>query len=267
MYGSDETRKRLLKRWDDERIARLRQASAQQRKREERAARILDGRVVLEPKRPTVAIVGFGPSGAVAAGLLGERGIRTFVCDRLHEVYDKPRAIALDHEITQATDLRNRLALLKAACRWAWKKHAICDADPTARMQLPAVRNERHVYARRDQVGALARAADRRDVRALILAAFYTGMRLGEICGLQIEDVDRQARTVVIRDRKDPRRKWGNHQTVPLLHGSFDIVMRQPRTSELAALGKIVDSGLRRTDPETGKQVIVWRALRGIRLG
>lgn len=46
-----------------------------------------------------VAIVGFGPSGAVAAALLGRRGISTFVCDRLHDVYDKPRAIALDHEI------------------------------------------------------------------------------------------------------------------------------------------------------------------------
>ena len=46
-----------------------------------------------------VAIVGFGPTGAVAAALLGRRGIRTFVCDRQREVYDKPRAIALDHEI------------------------------------------------------------------------------------------------------------------------------------------------------------------------
>jgi len=46
-----------------------------------------------------VAIVGFGPSGAVAAGLLGAQGLRTFVCDKLHDVYDKPRAIALDHEI------------------------------------------------------------------------------------------------------------------------------------------------------------------------
>lgn len=46
-----------------------------------------------------VAIVGFGPTGAVAAGLLGQQGIRTFVCDKLHDVYDKPRAIALDHEI------------------------------------------------------------------------------------------------------------------------------------------------------------------------
>ena len=46
-----------------------------------------------------VAIVGFGPSGAVAAGLLGGQGIRTFVCDKSHEVYDMPRAFALDHEI------------------------------------------------------------------------------------------------------------------------------------------------------------------------
>ncbi|MBU3648772.1 MAG: bifunctional 3-(3-hydroxy-phenyl)propionate/3-hydroxycinnamic acid hydroxylase [Limnohabitans sp.] len=46
-----------------------------------------------------VAIVGFGPTGAVAAGLLGLQGIRTWVCDELTDVYDKPRAIALDHEI------------------------------------------------------------------------------------------------------------------------------------------------------------------------
>ena len=46
-----------------------------------------------------VVIVGFGPTGAVAAGLLGLQGIRTLVFDELTEVYDKPRAIALDHEI------------------------------------------------------------------------------------------------------------------------------------------------------------------------
>jgi len=48
-----------------------------------------------------VAIVGLGPTGAVAAGLLGKKGIRTFVCDKSREVYDKPRAIALDHEIAR----------------------------------------------------------------------------------------------------------------------------------------------------------------------
>jgi 3-(3-hydroxy-phenyl)propionate hydroxylase len=46
-----------------------------------------------------VAIVGYGPSGVVAAGLLGQQGLKVYVCDRLKDVYDIPRAIALDHEI------------------------------------------------------------------------------------------------------------------------------------------------------------------------
>lgn len=46
-----------------------------------------------------VAIVGYGPAGQVAAGLLGQRGFKVYVCERLADVYQIPRAIALDHEI------------------------------------------------------------------------------------------------------------------------------------------------------------------------
>jgi 3-(3-hydroxy-phenyl)propionate hydroxylase len=46
-----------------------------------------------------VAIVGYGPAGVVAAGLLGQAGLSVYVCERLTEVYQIPRAIALDHEI------------------------------------------------------------------------------------------------------------------------------------------------------------------------
>jgi 3-(3-hydroxy-phenyl)propionate hydroxylase len=46
-----------------------------------------------------VAVVGFGPAGAVAAALLGQAGLTVHVCDRLDGVYEIPRAIALDHEI------------------------------------------------------------------------------------------------------------------------------------------------------------------------
>ncbi len=46
-----------------------------------------------------VAIVGYGPVGAVAGGLLGQAGFSVYVCDRLTGVYEIPRAIALDHEI------------------------------------------------------------------------------------------------------------------------------------------------------------------------
>jgi 3-(3-hydroxy-phenyl)propionate hydroxylase len=46
-----------------------------------------------------VAIAGCGPAGATAACLLGALGLRTLIVDRATEVYDKPRAFALDHEI------------------------------------------------------------------------------------------------------------------------------------------------------------------------
>ncbi len=48
-----------------------------------------------------VAIVGFGPVGAVMACLLGQAGVRTHVIDSATTIYDKPRAVALDHEIAR----------------------------------------------------------------------------------------------------------------------------------------------------------------------
>lgn len=62
------------------------------------------------------------------------------------------------------------------------------------------------------------------DMARLCRFALATGMRLGEICGLQIEDIDAEAKTVVIRDRKDPRNKAGNDQTVPLLPEAWTII-------------------------------------------
>ena len=58
-----------------------------------------------------VAIVGFGPTGAVLAGLLGQQGLKVWVCDQATEVYEKPRAIALDHEIMRVFQ---QLGLLEA---------------------------------------------------------------------------------------------------------------------------------------------------------
>jgi 3-(3-hydroxy-phenyl)propionate hydroxylase len=51
-----------------------------------------------------VVVVGHGPTGAIAASLLGDRNIRTLAIDRQRDVYDKPRAIAIDHEILRLLD-------------------------------------------------------------------------------------------------------------------------------------------------------------------
>ena len=45
-----------------------------------------------------VLIVGYGPSGATLANLMGRRGHRVIVIDQAAAIYDKPRAITADQE-------------------------------------------------------------------------------------------------------------------------------------------------------------------------
>jgi 3-(3-hydroxy-phenyl)propionate hydroxylase len=61
--------------------------------------------------RAEVAVVGFGPVGAVLAGLLGRRGVKVVVLERELDVYRLPRAAHIDH-----TGLRvlQELGLLEA---------------------------------------------------------------------------------------------------------------------------------------------------------
>jgi integrase len=47
--------------------------------------------------------------------------------------------------------------------------------------------------------------------------AVASAMRIEEICRIRWTDLDDRKRTVIVRDRKDPRNKEGNHQRVPLL--------------------------------------------------
>lgn len=70
-----------------------------------------------------------------------------------------------------------------------------------------------------------ANSRQRIDMVTLCRFALATAMRQDEICRLQIEDIDVIAKTVVIRDRKDPRNKAGNDQTVPLLPEAWAIVL------------------------------------------
>jgi 3-(3-hydroxy-phenyl)propionate hydroxylase len=44
-------------------------------------------------------IVGYGPVGAVLANILGKRGLSVAVVERMSGIFDKPRAINIDHEV------------------------------------------------------------------------------------------------------------------------------------------------------------------------
>ena len=99
----------------------------------------------------------------------------------IDQLADVARKYASQHATTLApATVRLRMAYLRAACRWAWKVHGLGDHDPAERMTLPPVRNERHRYATRRQVLQIARAIAHRDARAVVLVAYYSGMRLAE---------------------------------------------------------------------------------------
>ena len=120
----------------------------------------------------------------------------------------------------QPATIRNRLAVLKAACRWAWKRHGLTETDPTARMQMPHVRNERHVYLTREGMLKACRACTMWKAQIAIRVAFYTGMRLGELWNVEVH-----GNVLVLRDSKN-----GEPRAVPAHPRIQHLLGRLPLT-------------------------------------
>lgn len=67
----------------------------------------------------------------------------------------------------------------------------------------------------------------------IFLFSILSCMRIGEVTRLRWDDIDHQQKAILVRDRKHPRKKMGNHMYVALLGDAWDIVMMQPKTSDL----------------------------------
>jgi integrase len=102
--------------------------------------------------------------------------------------------------------IRNRIRLLTAACRYAWKNHHMGESDPAAKVTVPEVRNERHEYASRSEMLTIAKLCQNKGARMAIRMAFYSGMRLGEILRAEVSGT-----AWVLRDTKN-----GNPRIVPI---------------------------------------------------
>jgi integrase len=137
--------------------------------------------------------------------------------DRIYHAYagrrlDELASVAREYAqsqvgiLTPAT-IRNRLAYLRAACRYAYRYHGMGENDPAERMQMPTVKNERHYYASRKEMLQIARKMTNRPARAALRVAFYSGMRLGEI--LAVEVIGREC--FLLTDTKN-----GDRRMVPI---------------------------------------------------
>lgn len=189
-------------------------------------------------KAATLAMLQDDAIGKVRLGALSALAFRDFV-DR--------RVKAGAGGVTIAGDLSTISAVLK------WGRHArrldlpvSLPLDARRDLSYRGLKTRSNERDREPTDAELARlyahwgsnARQKIDMATICRFALATAMRLGEISSILIEDVNVIARTVVIRDRKDPREKKGNDQTVPLLPDAWAIVA--PILKERSS-GKVFD--------------------------
>lgn len=168
---------------------------------------------------------------------LGKVSVNALTAERLVEYITKERGIK---GVTAAIDLTYLKGVLKVA-RALWKVGVVPGVVEDAReilkyMGLADRSNERdrrptdaELVALRDWFGQRSETLTIDHIDFILASCFRPP---SEVTRLRWADLNEADKTIMIRDRKDPRRKIGNNQTVPLLHGSFDIIQRQPRTGE-----------------------------------
>ena len=112
------------------------------------------------------------------------------------------------------TTLARRTSAIKAFTAWAARR-GLLDADPAARLQVPKAHRTLPAVLRQDQaLAAMAAAksgAEQGDPLALrdrlIVEMLYaTGIRVSELCGMNIDDVDTRFRLVRVQGKGNKQR-------------------------------------------------------------
>lgn len=148
-------------------------------------------------------------------------------------------------EPTSGVTLSADMSYLSAVLKWARHARHLDVNDQLARDAVKGLKaanvNTRSAERNREPTQAeLARLFEywstkpswQTPMEMICRFALATGMRQSEITRLDIADLDREARAIIIRDRKDPKAKQGNDQKVPLLPDAWAIVepLLQDRT-------------------------------------
>jgi integrase/recombinase XerC len=112
------------------------------------------------------------------------------------------------------TTLARRTSAVKAFTAWALRR-GLLGTDPAARLQMPKARRTLPAVLRQDQALAAMAAAKTgsqqgdslalRD-RLIVELLYATGMRVSELCGLDIDDVDLGRRLVRVLGKGDKQR-------------------------------------------------------------
>lgn len=179
---------------------------------------------------------------AVSASTLGDVELSSLTMARYIE-YARVRRYAIT-----GSSLATELSYIKTVLDVAWPFYEV--------KAMPEELNYARIYMKRQGITAPSRKRTRRptrqefnDLHAGLINSFkrsrkgiryhdvfefavYSCMRRGEIVRIEWDDIDHKTKSVLVRDRKDPRKKEGNHMIVPLLGRAWELVMAQPKTCE-----------------------------------
>jgi integrase len=116
--------------------------------------------------------------------------------------------------------IKNRLAYLRSACKYHWKKHGKKGQNPADLMDLPTVKNARHFYLTRAQALPVFREMGLSWSRDTARVAFYTGWRISMVlAAIPLETP--YGLFLAIPDSKN-----GEPQMVPVHHKVEHLVRR-----------------------------------------
>lgn len=147
--------------------------------------------------------------------------------------------------------IHRTLAALKKGLRIAWDTGAT-PVDYSSQVKLPQVRNARTTTLTLQQVHALASHASE-PVRAAIWISLFTGLRRGEICKLQAQDIGRDVITVQAGNTKTLRTR-----EVPIIAPVRPWLKKMPLAINFEGL----KSGFRRAREAAGMPGVTFHDLR-----
>jgi integrase/recombinase XerC len=162
------------------------------------------------------------------------------------------------------TTLARRTSAVKTFTAWA-SRAGLVDTDPAARLQVPKARRTLPSVLREDQaLDAMAAAesgAQQGDPLALrdrlIVELLYaTGIRVSELCGLDIDDVDRSRRLLRVLGKGDKQR------TVPYGDPASEALQawldggRPHVATETSGAALLLGARGRRLDPRQARTVV-----------
>jgi integrase len=141
---------------------------------------------------------------------------------KLSEVHECAEEYTKKNRHLSPATLYQRLAVLRRVARLAYTRWEWLDQPIHSKIKMPTVRTARHVYATWGEIITLLIAAPNQDVEDLVMLAFFTGMRRGEIMGLTQASVRGDVFYLGVET------KTGMPRAVPIHPALADVVTRLP---------------------------------------